>query len=135
MRSSHRQGGFPPGCCPHAPVPAKQSEKAGNSAPRSHGVAETRREPPRHEFYKLLARADLPRWLIRTTCGSAMRIGSEMTLRILKSSILVLDALNDVRNNQSLVRDNDILSCEEALLILNHLEALIRFLKSLEEKA
>jgi Abortive infection C-terminus len=55
-----------------------------------------------------------------------------MTLRILKSSISVLDAFNDVRNNQSLAHDNDVLNYEEALLIFDHVADSIRFLKSLE---
>jgi hypothetical protein len=62
------------------------------------------------------------------------RIESEMTLRILKSSISVLDAFNDVRNNRSLAHDNPILNYDEALLIFNHVAASIRFLRSLERK-
>src|ERR1051325_8418637 len=42
---------------------------------------------------------------------------SEMTARILKSSISTLEAFNDVRNNQSLAHDNPILNYDEALLI------------------
>ena len=34
------------------------------------------------------------------------QIDSEMTERILKSSIPVLEAFNDVRNNQSFAHDN-----------------------------
>jgi len=45
-------------------------------------------------------------------------IESEMTARILKSSISTLEAFNDVRNNQSLAHDNPILNYDEALLIL-----------------
>ena len=40
-----------------------------------------------------------------------------MTLRILRSSISILDAFNDVRNNRSLAHDNAILNYDEALLI------------------
>lgn len=60
---------------------------------------------------------------------------SEMTARIAKSSISVLEAFNDVRNNKSLAHDNPILNYEESLLIFNHIAALIRFLKALESKA
>jgi len=57
---------------------------------------------------------------------------SEMTRRILKSSISTLEAFNDVRNNQSLAHDNPILNYDEALLIFNHVASSIRFLKSLQ---
>lgn len=59
---------------------------------------------------------------------------SAMTERILKSSISVLEAFNDVRNNRSLAHDNPILNYEESLLIFNHVAASIRFIKSLESK-
>lgn len=60
------------------------------------------------------------------------QIESEMTARILKSSISVLEAFNDVRNNQSLAHDNPILNYEESLLIFNHIVASIRFIRSIE---
>jgi Abortive infection C-terminus len=59
---------------------------------------------------------------------------SEMTARILKSSISVLEAFNDVRNNRSLAHDNPILNYDESLLIFNHVASSIRFIKSLEER-
>lgn len=59
---------------------------------------------------------------------------SAMTERILKSSISVLEAFNDVRNNRSLAHDNPILNYEESLLIFNHVAASVRFIKSLEAK-
>jgi Abortive infection C-terminus len=59
-------------------------------------------------------------------------IESEMTLRILKSSISMLEAFNDVRNNQSLAHDNPILNYEEALLIFNHVASSIRFMRSID---
>jgi hypothetical protein len=61
-------------------------------------------------------------------------IESEMTLRILKTSISNLDAFNDVRNNQSLAHDNPILNYDESLLIFNNVVSSIRFLRSLEER-
>jgi hypothetical protein len=68
----------------------------------------------------------------------ALRDGSHlesaMTERILKSSISVLEAFNDVRNNKSLAHDNPILNYEESLLIFNHVAASIRFIRSLEAK-
>lgn len=59
-------------------------------------------------------------------------VESEMSLRILKSSISVLEAFNDVRNNRSLAHDNPVLRYEEALLIFNHIAASIRFLRSMD---
>lgn len=59
---------------------------------------------------------------------------SEMTERILRSSISVLEAFNHVRNNKSLAHDNPILNYEESLLIFNHVAASIRFVKALELK-
>jgi len=61
-------------------------------------------------------------------------IESEMASRILKSSISVLEAFNDVRNHQSLAHDNQILKYDEALLIFNHVTSSIRFLRSIEKE-
>lgn len=44
-------------------------------------------------------------------------IESEMTERILKSSISVMAAFNRVRNDQSLAPDNQVLNYNESLLI------------------
>jgi hypothetical protein len=60
-------------------------------------------------------------------------IESQMTERILKSSISVLDAFNDVRNNQSLAHDNPVLNRNESLLIFNHVTSAIRFVWALEQ--
>jgi len=62
----------------------------------------------------------------------AGHVESEMTARILKSSISVLEAFNDVRNNQSLAHDNPILNYDESLLIFNHVANSVRFIRSLE---
>lgn len=59
---------------------------------------------------------------------------SEMTVRILKLSISVLEAFNDVRNNQSLAHDNPILNYDESLLIFNHIASSIRFINSIEAR-
>lgn len=61
-------------------------------------------------------------------------LDSQMTDRILKSSISILEAFNDVRNNQSLAHDNPMLNYEESLLIFNHVAASIRFIRALELK-
>lgn len=61
-------------------------------------------------------------------------VESEMTVRILKSSISVLEAFNDVRNNQSLAHDNAVLNREESWLIFNHVSGLVRFIKALNTR-
>lgn len=60
------------------------------------------------------------------------QIESMMTKRILKSSISIFEAFNNVRNDKSLAHDNPILNHEESLLIFNHVTASIRFIKSLD---
>lgn len=61
-------------------------------------------------------------------------IESEMSERILKSSISVLDAFNSVRNNQSLAHDNPILNYHESVLIFNNISNTVRFVESVENK-
>jgi hypothetical protein len=60
-------------------------------------------------------------------------IESEMTERILKSSISILESFNEVRNERSFAHDNPLLSHNEAWLIFNNVAASIRFLESIEE--
>ena len=62
----------------------------------------------------------------------AGRIESEMTERILKSSISILEAFNFVRNEQSLAHDNPVLNYNESLLIFNNVASSIRFITALE---
>lgn len=59
-------------------------------------------------------------------------IESEMTERILKSSISVLEAFNHVRNNQSFAHDNPILNYNESILIFNDVSNVIKFIESIE---
>jgi hypothetical protein len=61
-------------------------------------------------------------------------VESKMSERILKSSISVLDAFNDVRNNQSLAHDNPILNNNESVLIFNDISNTVRFVGSIERK-
>ncbi len=61
-------------------------------------------------------------------------IESEMTERIMKSSISTLEAFNHVRNDQSFAHDNPILNYDESLLIFNHVTAFVRFVESLERR-
>lgn len=60
---------------------------------------------------------------------------SEMTERILKSSISTLEAFNKVRNDQSLAHDNRMLNYDESLVIYAHVASSIRFLEALERRA
>jgi len=61
-------------------------------------------------------------------------IESEMTVRILKSSISIMEAFNDVRNNQSFAHDNPILNYNESNLILNNVANVIHFIESIENE-
>jgi hypothetical protein len=60
------------------------------------------------------------------------RIESQITERILKSSISILESFNDVRNNQSFAHDNPTLNYRESILIFNNVTSAIKFLKSIE---
>lgn len=62
-------------------------------------------------------------------------IESEMTERILKSSISTLEAFNRVRNDMSLAHDNPTLNYDESLLIFNHVCTAVRFIRALEKRA
>jgi hypothetical protein len=62
-------------------------------------------------------------------------IESQMTERILKSSISILEAFNDVRNNQSFAHDNPILNYNESILIFDNVASAIRFFQSIEGHA
>lgn len=59
---------------------------------------------------------------------------SDMSERILKSSISVLQAFNDVRNNQSFAHDNSIMSYHESIFIFNSITNALKFIESVEEK-
>lgn len=61
-------------------------------------------------------------------------IESDMTQRILKSSISVLESFNYVRNNNSFAHDNSILNYNESLLIFNDISNLIRFIDAIEKQ-
>jgi hypothetical protein len=62
-------------------------------------------------------------------------IESEMTERILKSSISTMEAFNRVRNDRSLAHDNPTLTYDESLLIFNHVCSAVRFIRALEKRA
>jgi Abortive infection C-terminus len=69
------------------------------------------------------------RWL-----RSAGHIESEMSDRILRSSISILDAFNEVRNSRSLAHDNPVLESDEAMLIINHISSLVRYINAIEQR-
>lgn len=62
-------------------------------------------------------------------------VESEMTERILKSSISIMEAFNKVRNEESLAHDNPTLNYDESLLIFNHVCSAVRFIQALEARA
>jgi hypothetical protein len=62
----------------------------------------------------------------------AGHIHSEMTERILKSSISTLESFNRVRNEHSLAHDNPVLNYDESLLIFSHVMSALKFIQRLE---
>jgi len=61
-------------------------------------------------------------------------IETQMTERILKSTISAFEAFSTVRNDHSFAHDNPTLNYEESLLIFNQLTSAIRFIQALERK-
>lgn len=66
---------------------------------------------------------------------AAGEIESEMTDRILRSTISTLDAFNLVRNDQSLAHDSQVLRTHEATFIVNHITSLVRLLQAIDHGA
>jgi hypothetical protein len=62
-------------------------------------------------------------------------IESEMTERILKSTVTTMEAFNRVRNERSLAHDNPLLNYDESLFIFNNVCSTIRFIRALERRA
>ncbi|PVY43148.1 abortive infection family protein [Pontibacter virosus] len=61
-------------------------------------------------------------------------IQSAMAEKILKYSIQIIDAFNDVRNNRSFAHDNTILNYHESILIFNNISSSIHFISELEKQ-
>lgn len=59
-------------------------------------------------------------------------VRSTMTERILKYSINVIDAFNEVRNSQSFAHDNPVLNYQESILIFNNISSSIKFINEFE---
>ena len=91
---------------------------------QKHGIS-TEREKPLHslvgEYVKALKKEGL--------------IESNMSERILKSSISIMEAFNKVRNEQSYAHDNEVLNYNESLLIFGYVTSSIRFIEALESNA
>lgn len=60
-------------------------------------------------------------------------IETKMTERILKSSISLLEAFNDIRNNKSMAHANQLLNYDESKLIASSVISNIHFIRSIEE--
>lgn len=65
---------------------------------------------------------------------SSKLVESIMTEKILKFSINIIEAFNDVRNNKSFAHDNAILNYHESILIFNNVSNTIRFLEKIESE-
>lgn len=59
-------------------------------------------------------------------------IESPMAERILKYSIHIIEAFNDIRNNRSFAHDNPILNYQESVLIFNSISNTIKFIEFTE---
>lgn len=59
------------------------------------------------------------------------KIETEMSERILKSAISILDSFNSVRNNKSLAHDNKFLNKEESIFILKVTISIIEFINGI----
>ena len=88
---------------------------------KKHGIT-TERDKPLHSLAGQYVKALRSKGLIE----------SEMTERILKSSISIMEAFNKVRNEQSYAHDNKVLSYDECLLIFGHVTSSIRFINAIE---
>lgn len=71
---------------------------------------------------------------VKSLRGSG-HIESEMTERILKSTISILEAFNTVRNERSYAHPNPVLNQEESFLVLHHVIQSLRFMEALERRA
>lgn len=60
-------------------------------------------------------------------------IQSTMAEKILRFSIQIMDAFNDVRNNRSFAHDNPVLNYHESVLIFNNISSSIKFIDTIEQ--
>jgi hypothetical protein len=59
-------------------------------------------------------------------------IESSMSEKILKYSINIIEAFNDIRNNKSFAHDNPVLNYHESILIFNNISSAIKFIEFIE---
>lgn len=59
-------------------------------------------------------------------------IESSMSEKILKYSINIIEAFNDIRNNKSFAHDNPVLNYHESVLIFNNISSTIKFIEFIE---
>lgn len=88
--------------------------------------------------HKIAYGSDTP---LNSLCGSYVKflissniLESDMSAKILKYSISVFEAFNDVRNNKSLAHANNILNYNESVLIFNNVSNIIKFINTVEDK-
>lgn len=61
---------------------------------------------------------------------------TQMSERIIKSSISVFEAMNDIRNNKSLAHDNpQLIDPDEARFIFDSVTAILRYIKSVDGRS
>ncbi|WP_231717585.1 abortive infection family protein [Hymenobacter sp. DG25A] len=60
-------------------------------------------------------------------------IQSKMSIKIMKSSISIIDEFNHVRNNASYAHDNPVLNYHESILIFNNISGLIGYINFIEK--
>ena len=92
---------------------------------RKHGGGECGHDDPLHsrvgKYVKVLA---------------GQRNLAQMSERIIKSSISVFEAMNDLRNNKSLAHDNpDLVDPDEARFIFDSVTAILRYIKSVDGRS
>lgn len=90
---------------------------------KKHGIEYTDEEALHNVFGKY----------IKFLIGNAY-LETEMSKRILKTSISNLDSFNDVRNNKSFAHDNSILNYEESVLVFNSISSMIKFIEAVENR-
>lgn len=59
---------------------------------------------------------------------------SEMTERILKSSIQIFESFNHVRNHKSFAHDNDLLNSKESSLIIDYILTTLKYIDRVEKE-
>jgi len=61
-------------------------------------------------------------------------IKSSMGEKIIQFSFQIMDAFNDIRNNNSFAHDNPVLNYDESILIFSNVTATVKFIQAMETK-